>query len=173
MPGEGGNSHRQRSATCLIELAAGSFAGGREAGKRGAGHAATIDVQADRGMGAARRPEIAENEDREAKPWWPRLCRPTSRLTRAAGVHVVTVNDYWARRDAEWMGQVHRCLGLSVGLNPTGHAPSERTVRNLTAVTSNYATNSGAGLRLICATHVQTTIEEVKNRTKLQLLHHR
>ena len=33
-----------------------------------------------------------------------------------AGVHVVTVNDYLARRDAEWVGQVHKFLGLSVGL---------------------------------------------------------
>jgi preprotein translocase subunit SecA len=32
------------------------------------------------------------------------------------GVHVVTVNDYLAQRDAEWMGRVHRFLGLSVGL---------------------------------------------------------
>ena len=33
-----------------------------------------------------------------------------------AGVHVVTVNDYLARRDSEWVGQVHKFLGLSVGL---------------------------------------------------------
>ena len=42
-----------------------------------------------------------------------------------AGVHVVTVNDYLARRDAEWMGQVHRFLGLSVGLIQT-LSPQER-----------------------------------------------
>src|SRR5215217_2594825 len=34
----------------------------------------------------------------------------------AKGVHVVTVNDYLAKRDSEWMGQIHRALGLSVGL---------------------------------------------------------
>ena len=33
-----------------------------------------------------------------------------------AGVHIVTVNDYLARRDSEWVGQVHKFLGLSVGL---------------------------------------------------------
>jgi preprotein translocase subunit SecA len=36
------------------------------------------------------------------------------------GVHVVTVNDYLARRDAEWMGRVHRALGLTVGVIQTG-----------------------------------------------------
>ncbi|HEY9835768.1 MAG TPA: hypothetical protein V6D27_02535, partial [Vampirovibrionales bacterium] len=42
------------------------------------------------------------------------------------GVHAVTVNDYLARRDAEWMGQVHRFLGLSVGLIQQGMSPTER-----------------------------------------------
>ena len=42
------------------------------------------------------------------------------------GVHVVTVNDYLARRDAEWMGQVHRFLGLSVGLIQQDMSPVER-----------------------------------------------
>ena len=42
------------------------------------------------------------------------------------GVHVVTVNDYLARRDAEWMGQVHRFLGLSVGLIQQDMRPEER-----------------------------------------------
>ena len=42
-------------------------------------------------------------------------CLATNALT-GRGVHVVTVSDYLARRDAEWMGQVHRFLGLSVGL---------------------------------------------------------
>ena len=42
------------------------------------------------------------------------------------GVHVVTVNDYLARRDAEWMGQVHRFLGLTVGLIQQDMSPEER-----------------------------------------------
>ena len=42
------------------------------------------------------------------------------------GVHVVTVNDYLARRDAEWMGQVHRFLGLSVGLIQQDMSPIEK-----------------------------------------------
>ena len=39
---------------------------------------------------------------------------------------MVTVNDYLARRDAEWMGQVHRFLGLSVGLIQQDMSPAER-----------------------------------------------
>ena len=42
------------------------------------------------------------------------------------GVHVVTVNDYLARRDAEWMGQVHKFLGLSVGLIQQDMSPAQR-----------------------------------------------
>jgi preprotein translocase subunit SecA len=59
------------------------------------------------------------------------------------GVHVVTVNDYLARRDAEWMGQVHRFLGLSVGLIQSGMGPAERQRNYACDVT--YATNSELG----------------------------
>ena len=59
------------------------------------------------------------------------------------GVHVVTVNDYLARRDAEWMGQVHRFLGLSVGLIQQDMRPEER--RRNYACDITYATNSELG----------------------------
>ncbi|MCB0927658.1 MAG: preprotein translocase subunit SecA, partial [Mycobacterium sp.] len=42
------------------------------------------------------------------------------------GVHVVTVNDYLAKRDSEWMGRVHRFLGLDVGVILSGLTPEER-----------------------------------------------
>ena len=42
------------------------------------------------------------------------------------GVHVVTVNDYLARRDAEWIGQIHKFLGLSCGLIQAGMTEEER-----------------------------------------------
>ncbi len=42
------------------------------------------------------------------------------------GVHVVTVNDYLAKRDAEWMGQVHEFLGLKVGVVLNSMKPEER-----------------------------------------------
>lgn len=59
------------------------------------------------------------------------------------GVHIVTVNDYLARRDAEWMGQVHRFLGLSVGLIQQGMSPAER--RKNYACDITYGTNSELG----------------------------
>merc|ERR1712093_750387 len=59
------------------------------------------------------------------------------------GVHVVTVNDYLARRDAEWMGQIHRFLGLSVGLIQQDMLPRDRRENYLCDIT--YATNSELG----------------------------
>lgn len=59
------------------------------------------------------------------------------------GVHIVTVNDYLARRDAEWMGQVHRFLGLSVGLIQQGMSPAERKKNYNCDIT--YGTNSELG----------------------------
>ncbi len=59
------------------------------------------------------------------------------------GVHVVTVNDYLARRDSEWMGKVHRFLGLSVGLIVHDMTPDER--RKAYACDITYGTNNELG----------------------------
>ncbi|MGN0505251.1 MAG: preprotein translocase subunit SecA [Lachnospiraceae bacterium] len=59
------------------------------------------------------------------------------------GVHVVTVNDYLAKRDAEWMGQVHRFLGLSVGCILNSMTNDER--RQAYACDITYATNNELG----------------------------
>ncbi|KAF5842058.1 chloroplast-associated SecA protein [Dunaliella salina] len=59
------------------------------------------------------------------------------------GVHVVTVNDYLARRDSEWVGQVHRFLGLKVGLIQSDMTPEARREAYLDDVT--YVTNSELG----------------------------
>ena len=59
------------------------------------------------------------------------------------GVHVVTVNDYLARRDSEWMGKVHRFLGLSVGLIVHDLDPAERRAAYACDIT--YATNNELG----------------------------
>ena len=59
------------------------------------------------------------------------------------GVHVVTVNDYLARRDSEWMGKVYRFLGLSVGLVVHDVEPAERKKAYLADVT--YGTNNEFG----------------------------
>ena len=62
---------------------------------------------------------------------------------RGEGVHIVTVNDYLARRDSEWMGKVHRFLGLSVGLIVHDLEPAER--RQAYACDITYGTNNELG----------------------------
>jgi len=79
-----------------------------------------------------------------------------------AGVHVVTVNDYLARRDAEWMGQVHRFLGLSVGLIQQDMPPSER--RRNYGCDITYATNSELGFDYL-RDNMSNDIEEVVQRS--------
>ena len=59
------------------------------------------------------------------------------------GVHIVTVNDYLARRDSEWMGKVHRFLGLSVGLIVHGLDSAERKAAYASDIT--YGTNNEMG----------------------------
>ena len=59
------------------------------------------------------------------------------------GVHVVTVNDYLAKRDAEWMGRVHRSLGLTVGVVQSDSTPDERKEAYACDVT--YVTNQEVG----------------------------
>ncbi len=59
------------------------------------------------------------------------------------GVHVVTVNDYLAKRDSEWMGKVHRFMGLTVGLVIPGMTPAERRVSYAADIT--YCTNNELG----------------------------
>ena len=59
------------------------------------------------------------------------------------GVHIVTVNDYLAKRDAEWMGRVHRFLGLEVGVILSGMTPEERRIAYNADIT--YGTNNELG----------------------------
>ena len=59
------------------------------------------------------------------------------------GVHVVTVNDYLAKRDSEWMGKVHRYMGLSVGLVIPGMSAAER--KDAYAADITYCTNNELG----------------------------
>lgn len=59
------------------------------------------------------------------------------------GVHVVTVNDYLAKRDSEWMGQIYRFLGLSVGVILSGMSPEERKDAYNADIT--YGTNNEFG----------------------------
>lgn len=76
------------------------------------------------------------------------------------GVHVVTVNDYLAKRDSEWMGQVHRFLGLSVGLIYSGQGTQEKAEAYACDIT--YGTNNEYGfdyLRDNMATHKDEMVQ--------------
>jgi preprotein translocase subunit SecA len=86
--------------------------------------------------------QIAEMKTGEGKTLVATLPAYLNALT-GKGVHIVTVNDYLARRDAEWMGQVHRFLGLSVGLIQQGMSPEERRKNYNCDIT--YCTNSEIG----------------------------
>ncbi|WP_413678741.1 preprotein translocase subunit SecA [Prochlorococcus sp. MIT 0916] len=124
----------------LDDLLPESFAVVREASKRvlGMRH---FDVQLIGGM-VLHEGQIAEMKTGEGKTLVATLPSYLNALT-GKGVHVVTVNDYLARRDAEWMGQVHRFLGLKVGLIQQDMSPAERKKNYQCDIT--YATNSELG----------------------------
>jgi preprotein translocase subunit SecA len=124
----------------LDELLPEAFAVVREASRRvlGMRH---FDVQL---MGGAvlHQGRIAEMRTGEGKTLVATLPVYLNALT-GKGVHVVTVNDYLARRDSEWMGQIYRYLGLSVGLIVHGLDWNERRRSYLSDVT--YGTNNEFG----------------------------
>jgi preprotein translocase subunit SecA len=129
-----------RRKALLDDLLPQAFAVVREAGKRvlGMRH---FDVQLIGGM-VLHSGQIAEMKTGEGKTLVATLPAYLNALT-GDGVHIVTVNDYLARRDAEWMGQIHRFLGLSVGLIQQDMSPPER--RRNYACDITYATNSELG----------------------------
>lgn len=142
----------------LDELLPEAFAVVREAGKRvlGMRH---FDVQLLGGT-VLHKGQIAEMKTGEGKTLVSTLPAYLNAIS-GRGVHVVTVNDYLARRDAEWMGQVHRFLGLSVGLIQSGMGPAERQ-RNY-ACDITYATNSELGFDYL-RDNMATTMADVVQR---------
>ena len=85
---------------------------------------------------------IAEMKTGEGKTLVAVLPAYLNALT-GEGVHIVTVNDYLARRDSEWMGKIHRFMGLSVGLIVHGLTSAER--REAYACDITYGTNNEMG----------------------------
>ncbi|MCP9927211.1 preprotein translocase subunit SecA [Cyanobium sp. CH-040] len=149
---------RARERAVLDELLPQAFAVVREAGKRvlGMRH---FDVQLIGGM-VLHDGQIAEMKTGEGKTLVATLPSYLNALT-GRGVHVVTVNDYLARRDAEWMGQIHRFLGLSVGLIQQDMTPPERRANYACDIT--YATNSELGFDYL-RDNMATDIAEVVQR---------
>src|SRR5919106_5598707 len=124
----------------LDDLLPEAFATVREAAIRTLGQR-HYDVQLIGGI-ALHRGEIAEMKTGEGKTLVATLAVYLNALPRK-GVHVVTVNDYLARRDADWMGQIYRFLGLTVDVivpNMVDHARREAYECDIT-----YATNNELG----------------------------
>ncbi len=133
---------RQRLAdgTKLDDLIPEAFATVREAAKRTLGQR-HYDVQMIGGI-ALHRGEIAEMRTGEGKTLVATLATYLNALP-GKGVHVVTVNDYLAKRDAEWMGQVYTFLGMTVGVIVPNLADHERRDAYNSDIT--YATNNELG----------------------------
>jgi preprotein translocase subunit SecA len=126
--------------TELDELLPDAFATVREAAKRTLGQR-HFDVQLMGGI-VLHRGMIAEMKTGEGKTLVATLPVYLNALS-GNGVHVVTVNDYLARRDAEWMGQIYRFLGLSVGCIVHELDDAQRREAYLCDVT--YGTNNELG----------------------------
>ena len=124
----------------LKQIEADAFACVREAGKRvlGMRH---FDVQLIGGA-VLHEGKIAEMRTGEGKTLVATLGAYLNAL-EGKGVHVVTVNDYLARRDAEWMGRIFRFLGMSVGVIVSGQSQAEK--REAYACDITYATNNELG----------------------------
>lgn len=148
---------RATSDAALADVLNEAFAVVREAGKRvlGLRH---YDVQLVGGI-VLHEGQIAEMKTGEGKTLVATLPAYLNALS-GRGVHIVTVNDYLARRDSEWMGQIHRFLGLSVGLIQQGMSPFERA-RNYQADIT-YATNSELGFDYLRDNMASTAPEVVQ-----------
>ena len=131
---------RAQGGTDLDALLPEAFANCREAARRALGLRA-FDMQL---VGAIflHRGDIAEMKTGEGKTLVATFPAYLNALTRR-GVHIVTVNDYLAKRDAEWMGKVYAALGLTTGVVYPQQPEAEK--RGAYAADVTYATNNELG----------------------------
>ena len=131
---------RYQNGESLDDLKVEAFAVAREAAKRTIGeYPYKVQIM---GAAAMHEGDIAEMKTGEGKTLTSTMCVYLNALS-GEGVHVVTVNEYLAQRDAEWMGQIYRFLGLSVGFN--ARAMSAFQKREAYACDITYTTNSELG----------------------------
>ncbi|HEX4635812.1 MAG TPA: preprotein translocase subunit SecA [Rhizomicrobium sp.] len=131
---------RLEKGETLDDLLPEAFAVVREAAKRTLGQR-HFDVQLVGGM-VLHRGDISEMKTGEGKTLVATLPVYLNALA-GEGVHVVTVNDYLAKRDSEWMGQIYRFLGMSVGVIVHGLDDAERKAAYGADIT--YGTNNEYG----------------------------
>src|SRR3982750_440618 len=132
---------KRREREILDELLPEAFATVREASVRSTGMR-HFDVQLIGGL-VLHEGKIAEMRTGEGKTLVATLPAYLNALTGRGGVHVITVNDYLASRDAEWMGQIHRFLGLEVGCIQNDMDDFERQAAYAADIT--YGTNNEFG----------------------------
>ncbi|MDC0664070.1 preprotein translocase subunit SecA [Marinobacter sp. SS21] len=132
--------HRLAEGASLDDLLPEAFATVREAGRRAMGMR-HYDVQLIGGI-TLHEGRIAEMKTGEGKTLVATAAVYLNALS-GQGVHVVTVNDYLARRDAEWMGKLYRFLGLQVGVIASGQSPDEKRAAYQADIT--YGTNNEFG----------------------------
>ena len=148
---------RVSGGTTLDEVLPEAFALTREAGKRTL-KMRHFDVQLMGGM-ALHNGKIAEMRTGEGKTLMATLPVVLNALA-GKGVHVVTVNDYLARRDAEWMGRLYNFLGLSVGVNVPGMEREAKQAAYNADVT--YGTNNEFGFDYLRDNMVYETRDRVQ-----------
>lgn len=146
---------RAKQGESLDSLLPEAFAVVREASKRVLG-LRPFDVQLIGGM-VLHKGEIAEMKTGEGKTLVAILPAYLNALN-GKGVHVVTVNDYLARRDCEWVGQVPRFLGLKVGLIQQNMTSEQRRENYLCDIT--YVTNSELGFDYL-RDNLATSVEDL------------
>jgi preprotein translocase subunit SecA len=147
---------RSKQGENLDALLPEAFAVVREGSKR-ALKMRHFDVQLIGGM-ALHDGKIAEMRTGEGKTLMATLPVYLNAIT-GSGVHVVTVNDYLARRDAEWMGRLYTFLGLTVGVNLPQMSREEKQVAYAADVT--YGTNNEFGFDYLRDNMVQDTVDRV------------
>ncbi len=150
---------RQRHANgeSLDDLLPEAFAVVREAGKRELGMR-HFDVQLIGGM-VLHYGKIAEMRTGEGKTLVGTLPAYLNAIS-GKGVHVITVNDYLATRDSEWMGRLHRFLGLSVGVNLSQMDHEAKQAAYAADIT--YGTNNEFGFDYLRDNMVYTAGERVQ-----------
>ena len=134
-----------------------AFAAVREAGRRTLGMR-HFDVQMVGGM-ALHEGRIAEMKTGEGKTLVATLAAYLNALP-GKGVHLVTVNDYLASRDAEWMGEIYRALGMTVGVIRGGQDREEK--REAYAADISYGTNNEFGFDYLRDNMALSTEERVQ-----------
>ncbi len=150
---------RARNGESLDDLLPEAFALTREAARRTIGQR-HYDVQLIGGM-VLHDGAIAEMQTGEGKTLTATLAVFLNTLA-GEGVHVVTVNDYLARRDAEWMKPIYDALGVSVGVDPGLRRPRRRAAPSTPATSPTGPTPSSASTT--CATTWPTALENCVQR---------